>query len=560
LKYFGVFARAFIFLVLITFSAVSQRGFSEQPAASSRLDGPELKPSRWESVTLYSYLGIHSDVTTTSPYAVTERYARIGWGGVAGSSYFVNKNWGVTFEYGAHPDGDNDSAFTLETGPIYRFKFKNWSPFVHILGGRALMGGPNDPKKNLYHDYTWGPAVTAGAGLGCIPLFFHGHGGIMPFQADYEYDHVIYPKDGKIMLSGGPGDVSTYRLSSGFCWGVGSVTPPQAVSLSCSVSPATVYPGDPVTIAGTADHLNPKKRSSFSWSGVPGVSGTDSTVNVSTASLAPGTYTIQGKVTEGAKAGQSASCSTTMTVKAYEAPTVSCVANPTSIRPGDTSSITATGVSPQNRPLTYSYTASAGTVSNAGNSATYSSAGAAPGPVTVTTTVADDKGQTASCTTQIDVVAPYAAPAPAQSELCSLSFARDEKRPVRVDNEAKACLDSIALTLKSKSDASVVLVGHSTVEERNPSKPNRGSHVENAAAQRAVNAKDYLVNTAGIDGARVAVYTGSENEKKVGDYLVPAGATFSLSGAASAGDDVKPQQRKPLARKPATRKKFAESK
>ena len=50
-----------------------------------------------------------------------------------------------------------------------------------------------------------------------------------------------------------------------------------------------------------------------------------------------------------------ADCSAPFTVKAFQPPTVGCSANPSTVNPGDSSTITANGVSPQNRPLTYSY-------------------------------------------------------------------------------------------------------------------------------------------------------------------------------------------------------------
>jgi hypothetical protein len=46
------------------------------------------------------------------------------------------------------------------------------------------------------------------------------------------------------------------------------------------------------------------------------------------------------------------------------------------------------------------------------------------------------------------------------------------------------------------------------------------------AAQRAVNTKDYLVKEKGIDPSRVQVHTGTQGNKEVENYLVPAGATF----------------------------------
>jgi hypothetical protein len=46
------------------------------------------------------------------------------------------------------------------------------------------------------------------------------------------------------------------------------------------------------------------------------------------------------------------------------------------------------------------------------------------------------------------------------------------------------------------------------------------------AAQRAVNTKDYLVKEKGIDASRISVRTGTQGNKEVENYLVPAGATF----------------------------------
>ena len=83
-------------------------------------------------------------------------------------------------------------------------------------------------------------------------------------------------------------------------------------------------------------------------------------------------------------------------MKDFEPPTISCSASPTTIKPGDTATITSVGVSPQNRPLTYSYSATAGTVTGSGTTAEYSSAGAPTGAVGITCNVSDDKGHSAS--------------------------------------------------------------------------------------------------------------------------------------------------------------------
>jgi outer membrane protein OmpA-like peptidoglycan-associated protein len=278
------------------------------------------------------------------------------------------------------------------------------------------------------------------------------------------------------------------------------------------------------------------------------VSGSSSTGTVDTGSLAPGSYTVTGHVTEGAKPGMSADCTAQFTVKAFEPPTVSCTANPTNLKPGDSSTITATGVSPQNRPLTYSYQASAGTISGTGNTATLSTTGAPAGSITVTCSVADDKGQTASSTTSVSIEAPPP-PAPKTQTLCTIQFDHDAKRPARVDNDAKGCLDDVALNAQRASDASLVVVGNAAPEAAMPEKGRHHHHEEhmaNLAAQRAVNTKDYLVKEKGIDASRISVRTGTTGTNEVDNYLVPAGATFDNDVTGSTAVDestVHPQAR-----------------
>jgi outer membrane protein OmpA-like peptidoglycan-associated protein len=287
--------------------------------------------------------------------------------------------------------------------------------------------------------------------------------------------------------------------------------------LACAVTPASGFPGDPLTVTGTATNLNPKKKATYTWTTTGGtISGEGPTVNIDTKAAAPGSYSVKGTVSEGVKPGQMADCSADFTIKAFEPPTLSCSANPSTVNPGDSATITASGVSPQNRPLTYSYSASAGTISGTTSTATLATAGAAPGTINVTCNVVDDKGQTATAQTSVTVIAPPAPPKPSSENLCSISFDRDTKRPTRVDNEAKACLDDLTLSLQRSTDATLDVVGNAaSAETDGPRK----------AAERAVNTKDYLVKEKGIDPSRVAVFTGTDDAKTVTTTLVPSGAS-----------------------------------
>ena len=104
--------------------------------------------------------------------------------------------------------------------------------------------------------------------------------------------------------------------------------------------------------------------------------------SIDTKALSAGTYTVKGHVSQGMKPGQFADCSATFTVTAFQPPTVGCSANPSTVNVGDPSTITANGVSPQNRPLTYSYSATAGSISGNTSTATLSTTtGVAPGTI-----------------------------------------------------------------------------------------------------------------------------------------------------------------------------------
>jgi hypothetical protein len=154
--------------------------------------------------------------------------------------------------------------------------------------------------------------------------------------------------------------------------------------------------------------------------------------------------------------------------------------------------------------------------------------------------VADDKGGSAKCDSTLTIVVPKP-PLPHVQPLCSIDFGNDLKRPTRVDNEAKACLDQVALAMQQHPDWPLIIVGEaSSTEVAGPTV---------LGAERAVNTKEYLTTEKGIDPTRITVVVGSENSKEAEDYLVPTGATFTSDVPNTTPIDeniVKPQERKPL--------------
>jgi len=512
-----------------------------------------VNPSRVDVFLGYSYFGAHGQLKPTGI-----AYSSINAGAIGSGAYYFNKYVGGEAIFAAHPNGKNDDLYTISGGPIFRAPMQNFTLFAHGLVGGGRLDGPNSHNGTYYNPYRWGPTLTAGGGMDYQLPFFDNRFSLRLFQADYRWIHANYGPSATIPTGGvlgGRTNLNGAELSTGIVAHFGHIIPPPPVTYACAVSPTTVFPGDPITVTGTAANLNPKKAYTYSWTADGGtISGTSSTANIDTKSAAPGTYTVKGHIVQAAtkapKPGEMADCTATYTVKQFEPPTISCSANPSTVAPGDSSTITATGMSPQNRPLTYSYSASAGSVSGSGSTATLSTAGAAPGTITITCNVVDDKGQTASSTTTVTVNAPPPPPAPETSALCSVSFERDAKRPTRVDNEAKACLDDIALKMQSASDAKLAVVGNATTDETTPSGRKKVAVGTTYAAERAVNTKDYLVTEKGIDASRISVYTGSDNGKTVTTTMIPTGATLNTSGLTPVDESaVKAKPRTPPAKK-----------
>ncbi|HUV68805.1 MAG TPA: hypothetical protein VMW15_04030, partial [Terracidiphilus sp.] len=125
----------------------------------------------------------------------------------------------------------------------------------------------------------------------------------------------------------------------------------------------------------------------------------------------------------------------------------------------------------------------------------------------------------------------------------------------------------VALDLQRQADAKAVVVGQSNAKEKEITAKqekiaarHKRAKVEYFAAQRAVNAKDYLVTEKGIDASRVSVMTGTTDGQTVENYLVPAGATFTndVQGTTPVDESsVKPETRKALAERHHARKHAA---
>ena len=478
------------------------------------------------------FLGYTHFGTSSTDATVGNRMVGLN-GGSTSLALNLNRYVGLVADFGGYDanrlqltgTGANQPLVVNASGTVYsylfgpRISFRNSSrmtPFAQALFGGvhasdvtasncAGSGCTPLPAQSAF-------AMTAGGGL---DIGLSRHFSIRAVQAEYLMTQF------SDINTGASASQNDLRLSSGLVFRFGDIVPPPPVQLACAIQPATAFPGDPLTVTATATNLNPKRKATYSWDTNGGtISGTDSSVTIYTTGVAPGAYAVNGHIVQGARVTQQASCTAGFTLQPFAPPSIACSANPSSLNIGDTATITAKAVSPQNRTLTYSYQTTAGTVTGNTPAVTLATSGAAPGTITVSCNVVDDLGKTATATTNVTVLAPPQPAAPETRNLCAITFNSDNKRPVRVDNEAKACLDDVALELQRESADHLVIVGNFAAGEQ-----------PEAGADRALNVRQYLTDEKGIDASRIDVRVGSDAGRTATNVLVPAGATFAADGS-----------------------------
>jgi hypothetical protein len=232
--------------------------------------------------------------------------------------------------------------------------------------------------------------------------------------------------------------------------------------------------------------------------------------------VANGTYTATVEVNDGNQ--HTASGNTTVTVADCSGcvpppppcPTVS-VSCPTDVEPN--APITFTASVQGEGSWTYNWSVSAGTISSGQGTSTITVDTNGLGGQSVTATVniggADPSctGTSASCTSSVKVAPP---PATKFDEYGNIRF-----------NDEKARLDNYAIQLQNNpgSQGTIIVYGSCAGE----------------AQQRGDRAKDYLVNTRGIEAGRITVVDGGcRADLTVQLWVVPQGAaapTVDTSGA-----------------------------
>src|SRR6202142_4036786 len=430
---------------------------------------------KWELFGGYSFFDPATNVHGLLPGGLLPVSSRVESNphGVGGSlTYNFNRWFGLTADasghWGSGENGvgyriDDASFYNASMGPKLTYRSHYFSPFVEALVGWHSLDSDLFQSDNRF-------GFMAGGGL---DLNLSRHFALRLIRGDYVFSNHQYGPSSTVPAT----DVRGVRLQSGvvFLFGGGPAGP--AVSARCTVNPGEVMGGEPATAAAAGSNFNSKHTLNYAWNSTGGhIAGKDNTASIDTNGVAGGSYTVTAHISDPKmKKGGEASCTATFAVKEppKNPPVVSCSADPSTVQTGSPSTISCTCTSPDNAQVTVGgWTASGGSVSGSGNTATLNTSGASAGPIAVTVTCSDPRGLNTQATAQVMVENP--APSPefikleARLALHSIYFATDQPRVAKPDGGLLASQQQTLISLaddfkkyrETKPDAHLILEGH----------------------------------------------------------------------------------------------------
>ncbi|HYW72493.1 MAG TPA: hypothetical protein VE961_15760 [Pyrinomonadaceae bacterium] len=271
------------------------------------------------------------------------------------------------------------------------------------------------------------------------------------------------------------------------------------------------------------------------------VSGDGANVSWDLSGMGPGTYTATVEVDDGCGCITAATTTVTIADCGDCVPDLVCpnlgVTCPSDVEDGSPATFTANFT--QGTPVvseTYNWTVSAGKITS----------GQGTNSITVDTT--GTGGQTITATVEVGGVDPTCN----RTSSCSVAVRPKPAKPRKFDeygnirfNDEKARLDNFAIQLQNEPTSRGAIVGYGSCDAEGMTRANR--------------AKDYLVNTRGIDAGRIDVIDGGcLPELQVQLWIVPQGATLTSGDAQGVVSPCPDCKKKPAARKRGSRRRGEE--
>jgi outer membrane protein OmpA-like peptidoglycan-associated protein len=327
---------------------------------------------------------------------------------------------------------------------------------------------------------------------------------------------------------------------------VGAVSPGQADVVRDAT---TVCVGDKVALSATGSDPDGDTLL-YQWTSTGGqLTGEGTSSTFDTAGLAPGEYTVTVNVDDGcgcvafdSKVIRVTNCPP-LTVCFN--PDINVTADKSEVDAGERIAFATNGVSGGRNfgNVTYTWTATAGTISGSGLSANHDTTGVTGGtPIDVTVRATSDLGAcSASGTSRVMVKQAAPPPKPQASEISQCTSFRTNNS--RVDNACKDTLRQVIQALQADPQAKLVIIGYRAENE----KP------ENLGGTRAKNARDRLADGglgAQIDVNRISIRDGgvTADTSQLRIWLVPSGADDPEGGTPIDAGEVSPESRAPRRR------------
>jgi outer membrane protein OmpA-like peptidoglycan-associated protein len=273
-------------------------------------------------------------------------------------------------------------------------------------------------------------------------------------------------------------------------------------TVTMTLAPKSIQVGETATARATATSPDGSPLT-YSWTvnGQPQAASTP-TFTFGSEGRQPGNYDI-GVTVDTGKFRATAKDSVTVRAIPIPPPTIQCLTPVVEVESGSTVDLRVQAVA-ERAKATVAWSATGGTITGSDQTATFNASGLSAGSNTVTATVTNGVGGTASCTMTVNVSQHISVP----------GFA---ERLFRVNNVAKAILDNVAVQLNSNPRLRAAVAGYTDDSKREAA-------VKELGLKRAQAVVDYLVSK-GVDASRLSATNGGVST--IGDNTTREGRAMN---------------------------------